>query len=347
MKAFFNIDNRKIGSDYEPLLIAEIGINHGGSLQVAKSMVDAAYRAGIEVVKHQTHIPSDEYSIEGANSIPGNANISIVEIMENCALCESEEYELYKYTKQKGMIFISTPFSLKALHRILDFDLPAIKVGSGECSNYPLLKKIGETNKPIILSTGMNNIKSIKKAIGCFSQQSNIALLHTTNIYPTPHEFVRLSAMVELNKHFPDFVYGLSDHTTDSISSLGAVALGASIIERHFTDTKNREGPDIVCSMDENDAKELIKNIKLMKKCLSLGAKKEAHPKEKVTIDFAFASVISNTDIKKNQKITKEDIWVKRPGTGEISAENYDKIIGRISTKFIPKNTQLKWSDFE
>jgi N-acetylneuraminate synthase len=347
MEPLFNIGERKIGSNFEPLLIAEIGINHGGSLKVAKEMVDAAYRAGIEVVKHQTHIPSDEYSKEGANSIPGNANVSIVEIMEKCALSESDEYELYKYTKQKGMIFISTPFSIKALHRIIDFDLPAIKVGSGECSNYPLLRKIGEAEKPIILSTGMNNIESIKKAINCFSGFNKIALLHTTNLYPTPHEFVRLSAMMELKKHFPNYVYGLSDHTTDSISSLGAVALGASIVERHFTDKKNRKGPDIVCSMDEKDARELISNMKLMKNCLSPGAKKEAHPQEKVTINFAFASVVSISNIKKHQLITKEDIWVKRPGTGEISAENYDNIIGRVSTRFIPKNTQLKWSDFE
>ena len=347
MNPLFYLGNRVIGPNYKPLLIAEIGINHGGSLEIAKMMVNAAYRAGIEVVKHQTHIPSDEYSTEGINSIPGNSNISILEIMEKCALSESDEYELYNYTKEKGMIFISTPFSLKALHRIIDFDLPAIKVGSGECSNYPLLKKIGETKKPIILSTGMNNIESIKKAIGCFPKSTKIALLHTTNLYPTPHKYVRLSAMLELNKHFPNYVFGLSDHTTDSISSLGAVALGASIIERHFTDTKNRKGPDIICSMDENDAKELISNINIMSKCISPGAKKEAHPLEQVTIDFAFASVVSNVDIKKNKLITKNDIWVKRPGTGEISAENYDDIIGKISKRFIPKDTQLKWSDFE
>ena len=345
MKAFFNIDNRKIGSDYEPLLIAEIGINHGGSLQVAKSMVDAAYRAGIEVVKHQTHIPSDEYSIEGANSIPGNANISIVEIMENCALCESEEYELYKYTKQKGMIFISTPFSLKALHRILDFDLPAIKVGSGECSNYPLLKKIGETNKPIILSTGMNNIKSIKKAIGCFSQQSNIALLHTTNIYPTPHEFVRLSAMVELNKHFPDFVYGLSDHTTDSISSLGAVALGSSIIEKHFSDTRYRKGPDIICSMDPCELKFLIDRSKEI--FTALNTPKIRSMPENEVYKFARGSVVADRDINIGEEINSKDIWARRPGSGEISVDDFEKLIGLRTNRFIKKNMQLEWKFFE
>ncbi len=344
MNPSFNIGSRRIGIDYEPLLIAELGINHGGSLEVAKTMIDSAYKAGIEVVKHQTHIPSDEYSLEGKDTIPGNANISILEIMEKCALSETDEFELYQYARNKGLTFISTPFSLGALDRILNFDLPAIKIGSGECSNYPLLKKVGESKKPIILSTGMNNISSIKKAINCLTK-NNIALLHTTNLYPTPHEYVRLSAMIDLHENFPNYVYGLSDHTTDSTSSIGAVALGASIIERHFTDTRSRKGPDIICSMDEKDAKALIKQMKIMKSCLSPGSKKEAHPSEKVTIDFAFASVVSISDIKPNQKIKENDIWVKRPGTGEISAENYDKVIGRIANKYIPKNQQIRWSD--
>lgn len=344
MNPTFNISNRKIGLEYDPLLIAEIGINHGGSLSIAKSMVDAAYKAGIEVVKHQTHIPSDEYSKEGINTIPGNAKESILEIMEKCSLSESDEYELYKYTKSKNMIFISTPFSQAALKRIIEFDLPAIKIGSGECSNYPLLRKVAEYKKPVILSTGMNNISSVRKAIDCLSMHgSQVAILHTTNIYPTPHDHVRLSAMIDLHNHFPEHVYGLSDHTVDSTSSLGAVALGASIIERHFTDTKTRVGPDICCSMDEKDAAKLVKDISLMRKCVAHGAKKEAHPNEKVTIDFAFASVVSLTDIKEGTLLSEENLWVKRPGTGEISADEFQDLLGKKATSFIEADTQLRW----
>ena len=348
MKPVFFIGKREVNSYKKPLLIAEIGINHSGSLEIAKSMVDAAYRSGIEVIKHQTHIPSDEYSVEGKKAIPGNSKQSIVEIIENCALSESDEYELFKYTESKNMIFISTPSSKKALERIIDFDLPAIKIGSGECSNYPLLKRIGSYDKPVILSTGMNDIVSIKKAINNLSlEESKLALLHTTNLYPTPHDHVRLSAMIDLNKNFPSHIYGLSDHTIDSTSSLGAVALGASIIERHFTDHKSRSGPDICCSMDEEDAKKLVIDLDKMRLCLSPGAKKQAHPNEQVTINFAFASVVSIADIKPGQILSEENIWVKRPGNGEIKSDEFEGIIGKKVQKFIPKNTQLKWDQIQ
>ena len=143
---------------------------------------------------------------------------------------------------------------------------------------------------------------------------------------------------------YPSYIYGLSDHTVDSISSLGAVALGASIIERHFTDHKKRIGPDICCSMDEKDAKRLVIDLITMKECLSPGAIKEAHPNEQVTINFAFASVVSIQDIHQGEIFSHENIWVKRPGTGDISAENLEKIIGKKAKSFIPKNTQLKWN---
>ena len=344
MNPTFHIANREIGLSHQPLLIAEIGINHSGCLNAAKSMVDSAYRAGIEVVKHQTHIPSDEYSKEGSKTIPGHTEESILEIMEKCSLSESDEYELYKYTKSKNMIFISTPFSKAALQRIIEFDLPAIKIGSGECSNYPLLRKVAEFKKPVILSTGMNNISSVRKAIECLSMHgSEVAILHTTNIYPTPHDHVRLAAMMDLHNNFPKHVFGLSDHTVDSISSLGAIALGASIIERHFTDTKNRVGPDICCSMDEKDATKLVQDIKVMKKCVSHGAIKEAHPNEKATIDFAFASVVSLTDIEEGTIFSEENLWVKRPGTGGISAAKFQGLLGRKATSFIEADTQLRW----
>tara|TARA_B100000886_G_scaffold322566_1_gene265669 strand:+ start:3064 stop:4113 length:1050 start_codon:yes stop_codon:yes gene_type:complete len=344
MEPNFFINKREVNINKKPLLIAEIGINHAGSLDVAKSMVDAAYRAGIEVIKHQTHIPEDEYSSEGNKAIPGNSTSSILEIMQKCALSEKDEYALFQYTKSKDMIFISTPFSKKALERIIDFNLPAIKIGSGECSNYPLLKEIGSYKKPVILSTGMNNIDSIKKAIKSLSlDKSKLALLHTTNLYPTPYDHVRLSAMIDLHRNFPSYIFGLSDHTIDSVSSLGAVALGASIIERHFTDSKIRKGPDICCSMDEDDARDLVIDLEKMRLCISPGAKKEAHPNEQVTINFAFASVVSMEDILPGELFSQNNIWVKRPGTGEINAENYEKLIGKKAMGFIPKNTQLKW----
>ncbi len=152
------------------MVIAEIGINHEGSLQVAKEMVDAAFRAGVEVVKHQTHIVEDEMSDVAKKVIPGNADVSIYEIMERCSLNEADELELKNYVESKGMIFISTPFSRAAAERLKRFDIPAYKIGSGECNNYPLLEHIAQFGKPVILSTGMNTIESVKKAVAIFDK---------------------------------------------------------------------------------------------------------------------------------------------------------------------------------
>lgn len=346
MNPYIEIAGRKIGLDYPPLVIAEIGINHEGSLQTAKEMVDAAYRAGVEVVKHQTHIVEDEMSGAAKKVIPGNADVSIYEIMERCALNETEERELKEYVESKGMIFISTPFSRAAAERLQKFDIPAYKIGSGECNNYPLLEHIASFGKPVILSTGMNTIESIRKAVAIFDKHKvPLALLHTTNLYPTPIHLVRYGAMTEMHEAFPDKVFGLSDHTLNNNACLGAVALGASILERHFTDHMNRTGPDIVCSMDEQNCADLIRNsaeIALMR-----GGSKQPAKEEQVTIDFAFATVCSINNIKKGDVFTKENIWVKRPGTGKILAEHFDSIIGKTATRDISNDEQLIWEDIE
>src|SRR5690606_143314 len=213
----------------------------------------------VEVVKNQTHNVEDEMSKVAKQVVTGNADVCIYEIMERCALREAEEIELKNYVESKGMIFISTPFSRAAAERLNRFNVPAYKIGSGECNNYPLLEHIAQFGKPIILSTGMNTIESVKKAVAIFdSYKVPVALLHTTNLYPTPIHLVRFGAMMELHHAFPDRVFGLSDHTLNNNACLGAVALGASVLERHFTDHMQRKGPDIVCSMDEAVCRELI-----------------------------------------------------------------------------------------
>lgn len=346
MNPYFEIAGRKIGPDYPPLVIAEIGINHEGDLEVAKAMVDAAHRAGAEVVKHQTHIVADEMSGAAKKVIPGNAKVSIYEIMERCALNEADEWALKTYVESKGMIFISTPFSRAAAERLKKFDIPAYKIGSGECNNYPLLEHIAAFGKPVILSTGMNTIESVQKAVAIFDRyQVPVALLHTTNLYPTPIPLVRLGAMTQLHEAFPDKVFGLSDHTLNNYACLGAVALGASILERHFTDHMQRTGPDIVCSMDEQACRELIvgsHEIWQMR-----GGEKRPAAEEQVTIDFAFATVCSIAPIAEGETLTKDNIWVKRPGTGKILAEHFDSLLGKKATRAIAADEQLDFSDFK
>jgi N-acetylneuraminate synthase len=342
---YIEIAGRKIGQDFPPLVIAEIGINHEGSLQVAKEMVDAALRAGVEIVKHQTHIVEDEMSSAAKKVIPGNANVSIYEIMERCTLNEKEELELKIYVESKGMIFISTPFSRAAAERLKKFDVPAYKIGSGECNNYPLLEHIATFGKPVILSTGMNTIESVKKAVAIFNKNKiPVAILHTTNLYPTPVHLVRYGAMMQMSKAFPDNVFGLSDHTLNNNACLGAVALGASILERHFTDTMQRKGPDIVCSMDENNTKELI--ISSNEIWQMRGGQKGPAKEEQVTIDFAFATVCSIKKINKGEILSKENIWVKRPGTGKILAEHFNSLMGKTAVRDINNDEQLTFDDF-
>ncbi|KAB7884534.1 polyhydroxyalkanoate biosynthesis repressor PhaR [Poseidonibacter ostreae] len=338
------IENRKIGLNYPPLVIVEIGINHEGSLETAFEMVDAAYQSGAEVIKHQTHVVEDEMSKEAKNVIPGNSDVSIYDIMERCALNEEDELKLKEYVESKGMIFISTPFSRAAADRLERMNVSSYKIGSGECNNYPLIEHIASFGKPMIVSTGMNNIESVRKTVEILEKYNvPYGLLHTTNLYPTPVHLVRLGAMEELQKEFPNAIIGLSDHTTSNRACFAATALGASILERHFTDTMERPGPDIINSMDPIALRELIigsKEIAQMR-----GGKKEAAKEEQVTIDFAFATVVTIKPIKKGEKLTKENIWVKRPGTGPIKAEHYNNLLGKMVNKDIGNDEHIDWSD--
>lgn len=335
------IGKRIIGRNFPPLVIAEIGINHGGSLETAFEMVDAAASTGVEVIKHQTHVVEDEMSSLAKNVIPGNSNLSIYDIMAKCALSEDEEYALKEYVEKKGMIFLSTPFSRAAANRLNEMNVLAYKIGSGECNNYPLLKHIASFGKPIILSTGMNTIAGITKAVKIFEEFNiSYALLHTTNLYPTPFHLVRLGAMVQLSEKFPNAVIGLSDHTVNNLACLGAVALGASILERHFTDSMSRDGPDIVCSMDPVSCKELVEGSKILQQ--ERGGIKGPVPEEQATIDFAFATVVAIKNIKAGELFTKENIWVKRPGTGPILAEEFEKVLNKRATVDIRVDQHIK-----
>ncbi|MFC4403537.1 N-acetylneuraminate synthase family protein [Gracilibacillus xinjiangensis] len=342
--ASIKIGERYIGEGFSPLIIVEIGINHEGSLKTALEMVDAAHKAGAEVIKHQTHIVEDEMSQQAKEVIPGNTDVSIYDVMSRCALSEVEEKKLKEYVESKGMIFLSTPFSRAAADRLERMGVLAYKIGSGEMNNLPLLDYIASFGKPMIVSTGMNDIKSVRKAVNVLEKHHvQYALLHTTNLYPTPPELVRLGGMQELQKEFPNTVIGLSDHTLNNNACLAAVALGANILERHFTDSKDRPGPDIICSMSPKDLENLISGANEVSKMR--GGRKEAAEEETVTMDFAFSTVVTTKPIVNGDILTRDNIWVKRPGIGEIKAENYESIIGRMVTRDLDKDEHLNWSD--
>ncbi len=343
MKSKFSIGDIIIGKNEEPLVIPEMGINHEGSLEVAKIIVDAAVRSGARIIKHQTHIVEDEMSHAARNVIPGNTDVSIYDVMERCALSEDEEYDLMQYVQSKGMVFLSTPFSRAAADRLEKFGVLAYKIGSGELNNYPLIEHIAAFGKPMILSTGMNDILHIQKAVNILQKYDvSFALMHTTNLYPTPPELVRLGAMQQMMKVFPDVPIGLSDHTIDNTACIAAMTLGANLVERHFIDDRKRPGPDVICSMNESELKELINSAKNIRKMF--GGNKEAAKEEQVTIDFAFATVVTIRPIKEGEIFTKENLWVKRPGTGEILAEEYKNILGKKAVCNIDNDTQLEWN---
>ena len=342
--AEFQIAGRWIGDNHPPVVLADIDINHEGSMELALAMADAAIDAGAEIIKHQTHIIEDEMSNEAKLVIPGKAKVSIYEIMDRCALSEQDEKRLMVHVQKRSAIFISTPFSLAAVDRLVKFDIPAFKIGSGECNNYPQVKYIARFSKPVIISTGMNSIETVRPSVEIL-RKANVpyALLHCTNVYPTSPELLRLGAMSLLKEAFPDAVVGLSDLTTSSYTYLSAVVLSASILERHFTDRMNRPGPDIICFMDPGALSALIEGAKTI--FAASGGEKEPVEAESPTIAFAFASVVAIQDIGAGKLLSEENIWLKRPGGGDFTASDYELLLGKKTLVDILQDSQIKRGD--
>lgn len=338
------IGGREIGADFPPLVIAEIGINHEGSFEKAVRMVDDAASAGCECVKFQSHVIEDEMIPNGV--IPGNATESIWDIMQRCALTEAVEIELKRYVESKGLIYLCTPFSRAAAIRLENMGVRAYKIGSGECNNYPLIAHIASYGKPVILSTGMNNLESVAPAVEILRRAGvPFALLHCTSMYPTPFHKVRLGAIGALAGRFPDAVVGLSDHSIGNYTCLAAVALGARVLEKHFTSDGSWPGPDVPISIDPAGLRDLVQGSREVFE--ALGGSKDILPEEKPTIDFAYACVVAIRDIAPGEALTPENLWVKRPGTGEIKAAHFDSLLGKRARSAIPLNGQLRWQDLE
>jgi N-acetylneuraminate synthase len=244
------------------------------------------------------------------------------------------------------MVYLSTPFSRAAAVRLEKMGVSAYKICSVECNNYALIEHIAQYGKPIILSTGMNDIPSIKRSIN-ISEKYNVpyALMLCTSMYPTPYEKVRLGALNELKKNFSRAVLGLSDHSIGNYACFASVALGASILEKHFTSDKTWPGPDVRISMNPDELSDLIDGSSAIYK--ALGGGKTILEEEKPTIDFAYACVVAIRDIKSDEIFNEENIWVKRPGTGAIKAVDYKNVLGKSARSNIAINSQIKWQDIK
>lgn len=338
------IGTREIGPTHPPLVIAEIGINHGGSLEVAKEMVRLAAGAGCEMIKHQTHILDDEMTDEAKSIFPPNADVSIWHVMERCALSLEDEAELKRYTEELGMIWISTPFSRAAADFLETLDVPAYKIGSGEADNLPLIRHIARKGKPVIMSTGMQTIETLRASVAILDAAGvEYALLECTNLYPSPAEIVSLRGVTELKAAFPNAVVGFSDHSIGPEMALASVALGACILERHYTDTRYRKGPDIINSMDPAELRLLVDRSREI--WIAANNPKQRSAPEEDVYRFARASVVADRDLPAGHVITEADIWARRPGSGEIAGYDFDKVVGKTLTRTLTRNTQLKWSD--
>jgi N-acetylneuraminate synthase len=340
----FEIAGRKVGLDHPPLVIAEVGINHEGSVDKALELVDAAAAAGAELLKFQCHITEEE--MIKTDMKPGDiSDESLWSIIKRCELNAEEERRVQAYCGKRGLIYLSTPFSRAAADRLLGMDVPGFKIGSGECNNLPLIDHIAAMGRPMIVSTGMNDLKSVAETVAVIERHGTpYALLHCTSMYPTPYEKVRLGGVTDLMNAFPGVPVGLSDHSDGIYTCLGAVALGASILEKHFTVSRSWPGPDIGISIEPSELEQLIKGSKAVWQ--ARGGGKTILDEEKPVIDFAYASVVTIGPIKAGQKLSRDNLWVKRPGDGPIHARQFEECIGRTAKRDLAEGVQLSWQDF-
>ncbi|MGI0057290.1 MAG: N-acetylneuraminate synthase family protein [Nitrosarchaeum sp.] len=336
------IASYRIGTNRPVFVIAEAGINHNGSLNIAKKMVKAAKKSGADCIKFQTHIAEKE--MIKTDIRPGNiSKKTLWNIIKNSELTENDERKIQQYCKENKILFLSTPFSIDAIERLEKIKMPAYKIGSGELTNLPFLQRIAKTKKPVILSTGMSTMNEVKKSVSLFKKyKSPLILLQTTSVYPSDYQDIRLG-LIEKYQNMFRVPVGISDHSIGIYIALGAVAKGACIVEKHFTLDKKMPGPDQKLSLEPNELRELVKGCKAVK--LALGDKKTILKKEKLILKFARESVVSIKSITKNEVFSEKNISTKRPGTGHIPASKYYKIIGRKAKRNISRDKQLTWHD--
>jgi N-acetylneuraminate synthase len=336
------IGTREIGPGHACFVIAEAGINHNGDLALATDLVDAAAEAGAGAIKFQTHFPEHEMLRDGATA--GYVGESLFDLLTRTALTRDAHFTLRERAAQKGILFLSTPFSREAADFLETVGVPAFKTGSGELTNLPLQQHIARKGKPMIISTGMSTRDEIDRtaqavrAIG-----TPFALMHCTSTYPTPYEHVQLDCIASLREQYGVPV-GFSDHTLGSFMAFAAVTAGANLFEKHFTTSRSLPGPDQQGSMEPHELAEVVRGIRAIEQ--ARGANKQIQPGEQDVRDMAHHSVVSVRDIAAGATIGAGDVWAKRPGTG-IPAYQLAEVIGRAAKRAIPKDQLIAWDDLQ
>ena len=318
----------------QTFIIAEAGVNHNGSLDLAKKLIEKAKEAGADCVKFQTvekpenlvskFAKKAEYQIQNTGS-----NESQLEMLKKLCLTYENFTELKNYCDEKGIMFLSTPFDLESIDFLNDLGMTLFKIPSGEITNLPYLRKINSFGKKVILSTGMATIDEIKEALNVL-KNCDVSLLHCTTEYPCPYDNVNMKAMLTMKEHF-NLPVGYSDHTQGIEIPIMAVAMGAEIIEKHFTLNKTMEGPDHKASLEPEELKQMVKSIRNIEKAFGSGVK-EPQESEKKNIEIARKSIVAKCNIKKGEILTADNLTVKRPATG-ISPMKWDEVIGTLASK--------------
>lgn len=322
------------------LIIAEAGVNHNGSLEIAKKLIDKAVEAGVDIIKFQTFkaeklvsksAKQAEYQKKNIGSTTDDSQYNMLKKLE---LSEQDHQDLMDYCEEKDIRFWSTAFDFDSIDYLHTLNLGLWKIPSGEITNYPYIKKISQYHEPVILSTGMCEMSDITAAMKALQkygvQKSQITILHCNTEYPTPYEDVNLLAMQHIQKEF-DVAVGYSDHTKGIEVPIAAVALGARVIEKHFTLDRNMEGPDHKASLEPDELKTMVSAIRNIEKALGTG-KKVVSESERKNIAIARKSIVAACPIKKGDVLTEDNLTVKRPGTG-ISPMQWEKVIGTKAIK--------------
>jgi N,N'-diacetyllegionaminate synthase len=322
----------------EVFIIAEAGVNHNGSLDIAYQLIDAAVQSGADAVKFQTFkadnlVSKNARKAEYQKKIIGNKETQY-QMLKKLELDYSVHQSLVDYCQKAGIVFMSTPFDLESIEFLDSLRMQIFKIPSGEITNLPYLRKIGILNKKVILSTGMAELSEVGDAMNVLTEsgtrKENIIILHATTEYPCPMDEVNLKAMQTLESAFGVGV-GYSDHTMGIEVAIAAVALGASVIEKHFTLDRNMEGPDHKASLEPDELKSLVSAVRNIEKALGDGIKKPSKSEEE-NKSVARKSIIAIQSIKKGDMFSEKNIGVKRPGTG-ITPMRWDEIIGQIADK--------------
>jgi len=327
-------------------IIAEAGVNHNGSIELAKRLIDVASEAGADAVKFQTfkaeNLVSKNASKADYQKETTNSEESQFDMIKKLELDINTHNELIFYCKSKNIMFLSTPFDHDSIDLLNDLGLKIFKIPSGEITNLPYLRKIGSLKKDIILSTGMSNMREIEDAldilIGYGTKKSNITVLHANTMYPTPMKDVNLKAMITIGNTF-DIAYGYSDHTLGIEVDIAAVAMGASCIEKHFTLDKNMDGPDHKASLEPDELNSMVKAIRNIELALGNGIKK-ASKSEIPNMKTARKSIVAKNKIKKGEVLTEGNLAIKRPGNG-MNPMRWDEVIGLVAIKDYEKDEQI------